>query len=1322
MTSHKTIVNIDGHKFIINNNGNFGIDTTNPTQKLHVDGGIKSSDIIVTGSGIEPVLTKLGSTIYGEAAGDYFGYSVSLSNDGTIMAVGAIYNDGTGTDSGHVRVYEYSSGSWSQLGLDIDGEAAGDYSGISVSLSNDGTILAVGAIYNDGNGSNSGHTRVYEYSSGSWSQMVEIDGEAAGDAFGLSVSLSGDGTILAIGAIFNDGVGSNSGHVRVYQFSSGSWSQMFEIDGEAAGDSFGSSVSLSNDGTTLAVGAIFNDGVGTDSGHVRVYEYSSGSWSQMGSDIDGEAAGDAFGISVSLSNDGTTLAIGAISNDGGGSDSGHVRVYQFSSGSWSQMVEIDGEAAGDSFGRSVSLSNDGTILAVGAHLANNSTGVVRIYQFSSGSWTKIGSDIEGSGLGSIFGFAVSLSRNGKIVAACEPENDTNGTDRGAVRVYTIINDLVQASSLSNSVYINGDTEIFGQTKIRDTLSVGTNPNIGTEGQILVSKGTNPIEWVDPTSSDIITSATSGGGITSQKTQFVYTNGGITTLSSIESKNDSGTYSMTLNPYDNNPGQKGVTLLANNNNTRVGINVANPTEELEIDGNIQLDSSNQSRIIFYDTQNNHEHAEIDALGEGTNGGHLIFHTKTDLGSVSEKMRITDTGNVGIGTTNPSEKLEVDGNIKVNNNILGSNQTLKLFTDTTSINSYSFMAMGNTLTTIGCPYFRVLTNSSNTDLGIERFTINSAGDVGIGTSAPIEKLDVAGRIKGDNLSIGSDLIYTDGTNVGIGTKIPSEKLEVNGNIRGDNLFLGKHNTTPLIEMFFEDKSVSTGNNNNHAIWDTKIEIGKSDDFTNSPAYPPSNAYGMNVQANSDGLFVGVETYNDGNDWRPLLKWGDDSTDTPFRIVSQSGGHSYEFGTTGDFKISGKNFYINENARLETNVVGNDADLIFYTKGGGVLNERLRILSNGNVGINKTNPGEKLEVNGTIKASNLKIDGYLDLNPDGDLAFNAQLRHDNFYPSAKPDQVKMLLRNHAFWYLQDGTDTANGGDGNRKMSIDAQLEVNETFLCTSDATIRNAFFNYQFGGSRVTISHKDQANKTTGYALTFDNNSGTVLNAESGYFSALSVADNYQLRVYNDHIRLGDRDFGNLNNVAVSVDAADIGGTDAVGYSTSSDGNWILIFYNAARNGNKGKIRGTGASNGVVYDTSSDRRLKENVTPMPSMLEKIKQLEPVYYTWKSDGKKGDGFIAQEVHKVFPQMRDYNCWDKCKCGMTFNDAWDGKTCMCEECDVENLKDVKGNDYIFGLDYGKFTPYIIKAMQEQQEIIERQEKLIESLVSRVDALEKNYV
>ena len=110
--------------------------------------------------------------------------------------------------------------SWVQLGADIDGEASGDESARSLSLNSDGTIVAIGAHGNDGTSSNSGHVRVYEYSSGSWTQLgADIDGEAGGDQFGHSVSLSSDGTIVAIGANRNDGTADMSGHVRVYELS-----------------------------------------------------------------------------------------------------------------------------------------------------------------------------------------------------------------------------------------------------------------------------------------------------------------------------------------------------------------------------------------------------------------------------------------------------------------------------------------------------------------------------------------------------------------------------------------------------------------------------------------------------------------------------------------------------------------------------------------------------------------------------------------------------------------------------------------------------------------------------------------------------------------------------------------------------------------------------------------------------------------------------------------------------------------------------------------------------------------------------------------------
>ena len=161
---------------------------------------------------------QVGGDIDGEAAGDKSGSSVSMSSDGTRMAIGAHVNGGTGTKAGHVRVYSESGGTWTQLGGDIDGEAAEDKTGYghSVSMSSDGTRIAIGGKENDGtSGSTSddrGHVRVYEYDAAKtsapakWAQVGgDIDGEAAGDESGSSVSMSSDGTRVAIGAPLNDG-------------------------------------------------------------------------------------------------------------------------------------------------------------------------------------------------------------------------------------------------------------------------------------------------------------------------------------------------------------------------------------------------------------------------------------------------------------------------------------------------------------------------------------------------------------------------------------------------------------------------------------------------------------------------------------------------------------------------------------------------------------------------------------------------------------------------------------------------------------------------------------------------------------------------------------------------------------------------------------------------------------------------------------------------------------------------------------------------------------------------------------------------------------
>jgi len=392
--------------------------------------------------------TQIGTDINGEAANNFSGSGISLSSDGSVVAISASAEAGNGTDSGQVRVFKNISGVWTKIGDDINGEAIRDYSGNSISLSSDGSVIAIGARYNDGNGKDSGHVRVYKNVSGAWIQQgADIDGKATEDYSGWSVSLSSDGSVVAIGAPGNDGSEGYrfyTGQVRVFKNISGVWTQLgTDIYGEAAFDESGKSVSLSSDGNVVAIGAPYNNGNGTQSGQVRVYKNVSGVWTKLGADIDGKAAVDQIGFSLSLSSDGNVVAIGMPFNEliGSSSSSGQVRVYKNVSGVWTQQgADINGEALHDASGSTVSLSSDGTVVAIGAtgNAGNGPySGHVRIYKNVSGVWIQRGVDIDGEADNDKSGSSVSLSSNGNVVAIGAPLNAGNGTNSGQVRVYDL---------------------------------------------------------------------------------------------------------------------------------------------------------------------------------------------------------------------------------------------------------------------------------------------------------------------------------------------------------------------------------------------------------------------------------------------------------------------------------------------------------------------------------------------------------------------------------------------------------------------------------------------------------------------------------------------------------------------------------------------------------------------------------------------------------------------------------------------------------------------------------------------------------------------
>lgn len=279
------------------------------------------------------IWSQIGQEIVGDAPGDVSGSSIALSDNGSVIAIGAVGNDDNGANSGQVRVFEYDGNNWIQKGQDLNGMSALDYFGRSVAINNNGNRIVVGANGSDAAGLDAGQTFIYEYNGSSWVQLgSEINGEESGDLSGNQVSMNGTGNIVAIGAPSHNGAAGNAGQVRIFMFDGNDWTQLGqEIEGEGSNDSIGDldNVGLSHSGHVVAIGSNWNNGNGSDSGHVRIFQFVQNQWTQVGSDIDGEWSGDGSGH-LELSGDGTTVSIGATRNDDGGNDAGHVRVFDFS--------------------------------------------------------------------------------------------------------------------------------------------------------------------------------------------------------------------------------------------------------------------------------------------------------------------------------------------------------------------------------------------------------------------------------------------------------------------------------------------------------------------------------------------------------------------------------------------------------------------------------------------------------------------------------------------------------------------------------------------------------------------------------------------------------------------------------------------------------------------------------------------------------------------------------------------------------------------------------------------------------------------------------
>lgn len=380
------------------------------------------------------VIHQLGAdiTLPNAASSDYFGASSSLNGDGTIVVGGAKDHDAGGlTSSGGAAVFKRIGQSiWYQLGATFEGGAAGDALGSWVSINDAGDRVAISA---PGASNDNGLVKVFAYSAGtaSWSQLgSDITGT---DYFGRGLSLNDAGDIVAVGIPFG-GTSSYAGIVRVFQYSGGSWSQIgSDINGDASWDQLGGAIALNGDGDIMAVGAINNDTGGSNAGRVKVYQYSAGSWSQVGSNIDGTTANEQLGTSVALNEAGDIVAIGVPKDSSGGADAGQIRVYQYSAGSWSRsgssgVAGING-AVGEKWGTAVGINAAGDVLvARGSEQAQAFIKTTDWYPRPSTAGT-ITTDYN------IYQMSASMSNDGSVFSVGVPYGDSAAANAGQIQVY-----------------------------------------------------------------------------------------------------------------------------------------------------------------------------------------------------------------------------------------------------------------------------------------------------------------------------------------------------------------------------------------------------------------------------------------------------------------------------------------------------------------------------------------------------------------------------------------------------------------------------------------------------------------------------------------------------------------------------------------------------------------------------------------------------------------------------------------------------------------------------------------------------------------------
>ena len=421
------------------------------------------------------------------------GSSVALSRDGNTMAICGSHD---GSYVGAVWIYIRSGTSWVQQGNKLvgSGSIGPSYQGSSVSLSSDGNTLALGGY---GDNSNLGAVWIFTRSGTTWTQQGNklVGSGYVGSSYqGSSVALSSDGNTLAVGGYYD---ASTLGATWIFTRSGTTWTQQgsklvgYDAVNGTEGCYQGTAVALSSDGNTLATSAYRDNQL---TGAVWVFGRSGTTWTQIQNKLVGSGnTGNAWqGASVALSSDGNTLAFGSYYDD---SNNGAVWIFQRTTTTFSQQsTKLVGYGnIGRAYqGISISLSSDGNTLAIGGRYDNSNLGATWIFTRNGTKWKQKGNKIVGSGYSgtSVYqGTSVSLSGDGNTLAV-GGYYDSNSM--GATWVFS------NSSLTGSSIALGNSAATYSQGSV--SVAIGCQAGQYSQGSFSTALGNQAGQVYQPSNS------------------------------------------------------------------------------------------------------------------------------------------------------------------------------------------------------------------------------------------------------------------------------------------------------------------------------------------------------------------------------------------------------------------------------------------------------------------------------------------------------------------------------------------------------------------------------------------------------------------------------------------------------------------------------------------------------------------------------------------------------------------------------------------------------------------------------------------------------